>query len=312
MDGMHEKRLEKSLGYSATCQAMSVELSLGYHMYAIAKLLHRSIFINGTMINMETWPNFREERLIAFERIEQTFFRKILCAHSKTPIEAIYLELGVIPFRFHLMAKRIMYLQEIMNRDDSELTKQVVMAQKERCLPGDFYAQVSLDMLKLSIEMKDLELSKEKLKELVTSNVRNKAFLYLIEKAKSHSKVRHQIYTNCDGAKHYTDQRFTPDLTNLVFRFRTRTFLVKNNYRNNYKNTDIRCPLCLQDDDTQEHIFKCPKLLEGMSEKVSCQVDDLYTDDLDTLYSTSCTLKKLVEIRENILNSDGEVDRQEE
>ena len=85
---------------------------------------------------METWPNCSVERIEAFERIEQTFFRKILNAHSKTPIEAIYLELGVIPLRFQLMKRRILYLREIMDRSDDELTKQVVLAQQEDCGHG--------------------------------------------------------------------------------------------------------------------------------------------------------------------------------
>ena len=56
---------------------------------------------------METWPNCTVPRIEMFERIEKTFLRKILQAHSKTPIESLYLELGVIPFRFHLMTRRI-------------------------------------------------------------------------------------------------------------------------------------------------------------------------------------------------------------
>ena len=54
---LYKKRWEKSQGYSAMCQAMSTEMSLGFQLYAIAKLLHTSIFINGTLLNMETWPN---------------------------------------------------------------------------------------------------------------------------------------------------------------------------------------------------------------------------------------------------------------
>ena len=53
---LFKKRWEKAVGYSATCQAMSTEMSLGYHIYEISKLLHMSIFVNGTLGNMETWP----------------------------------------------------------------------------------------------------------------------------------------------------------------------------------------------------------------------------------------------------------------
>ena len=82
---------------------------------------------------MEAWPNFSLTRIESFERIEQLYFKKILKAHSK---ESVYLELGVIPLRFKLMKRRIPYLQMIMNREDHEITKQVIQAQKRECLQG--------------------------------------------------------------------------------------------------------------------------------------------------------------------------------
>ena len=80
-------------------------------MYSIAKLLHRSIFLNGSLVIMETWSNCTEIRLHS-------------AAHIKIPTEAIYLELGVIPFRFHLIIKRIMYYQTVTKRDDNETKKE--------------------------------------------------------------------------------------------------------------------------------------------------------------------------------------------
>ena len=99
-EALYKKRWEIAQGYSITCQAMSTEISLGTKIYEIAKTLHQSIFINGTLVNVETWPNCTEVRLKTFERIEQTIMRNLLNAHSKTPIEALYLELGMIPLRF--------------------------------------------------------------------------------------------------------------------------------------------------------------------------------------------------------------------
>ena len=70
---LYNKRLDKSHGYSATCVAMSTEISLGIQIYAVAKLLHLSIFVNGTLGNMETWPKCSEARMNKFEKVEQKF-----------------------------------------------------------------------------------------------------------------------------------------------------------------------------------------------------------------------------------------------
>ena len=130
---LYNKRWDKAQGYIAICLAMCSEISLGFQVYNTAKLFHQSIFINGALTNMETWPNCTSARTQSFERLEQMYFRKILSAHSKTPNESIYLELGVIPLTFQLMKRRILYLQLILKRNDDEITKQFIIAQINDC-----------------------------------------------------------------------------------------------------------------------------------------------------------------------------------
>jgi hypothetical protein len=298
---LFKKRWEKAVGYSATCQAMSTEMSLGFHLYEISKLLHMSIFVNGTLGNMETWPNCTTSRIEEFEKVEQSFMRKILQAHSKTPIEALYLELGVIPLRFHLMKRRILYLHEVLGRDEVETTRKVVMAQKVDPCKGDFYPQVREDLMRLEIPIESVEVeNKARLKKMVHERIESCAFAFLIEKAKTHTKVNEDVYKDCRGMQQYKDARFTPDLANLLFKFRTRTYLVKNNFRNNYKNTNILCPLCEQHDDTQEHILTCEKTI-GEINNFACIYDDIFSIDMDRLYNVACCLKKLHETREKLL-----------
>ena len=178
---------------------MCTEISLGFQLYYFAKLFHQSIFVNGTLINMEAWPNCSLSRIESFERIEQMYFKKILRAHSKTPLESIYLELGVIPLRFKLMKRRILYLQLIMNRDDHEITKQVVEAQKKDCLQGDFFAQTERDMQMLSISYKELEMTNETLQKRLDKQVDTTAYRFLIGKVNNHSKVQTSLYTSYKG-----------------------------------------------------------------------------------------------------------------
>ena len=298
---LYTKRWEKAQGYSATCRAMSTEISLGYQIYSTAKLLHQSIFINGTLTNMETWPNFTSSRIEMFERVEQAFLRKILQAHSKTPIECLYLELGLIPLRFHLMKRRIMHLSTIIQRPYNEITKQVILCQKEYMYEGEVYTQTKKDMNYLSITDGMLEENTDKLQTILTNNSKAKAFEFLIEKAKTHSKVNHNIYKDIEGCKHYNDPRFTPDLANNLFKFRTRTYLVKNNFRNNYRNTNILCPLCEKSDDTQEHLFSC----KSINQQCKHQYNDIFSEDIDTLLGVARELKELVEARDLLLTPEN-------
>ena len=199
------------------------------------------------------------------------------------------------------MKRRILYLQEVLSRDEGEVTRKVVMAQKADPCKGDFYPQVRDDLMYLSIPTESVEVeNKAGLKKMVNERIETCAFDFLIQKAKTHSKVNEDIYSDCKGMQQYKDARFTPDIANLLFKFRTRTYLVKNNFRNNYKNTNILCPLCEKHDDTQQHIMICEKTI-GVTNDFACTYDDIFSIDMNRLYNVGCCLKKLHETREKLL-----------
>ena len=313
-DDLYTKRYARAQGYAVNCQAMCTEISLGVQIYSVAKLLHQAVFLNGSLVNMETWPQCTEKRMDMFERAEQSLFRKILAAHSKTPVECLYLELGVIPFRYHLMARRIAYYHEIMNRSDDEITKAVVLRQKINKIPGDFYAQVSRDLSLLGLpEDEIVNLSKGVMKEQVKRAVEKLAFEHLIRKAESHSKVREELYPDINGMKYIRDPRLTSENVNTLFKFRTRMFHVRNNFRNQYKAANLLCPLCETSEDSQEHLFHCAKIRSRLPQNIqerNISYNDIFTNDCDKLLDVAKLLKDIVQIREEM--DRGEVEDEAE
>ena len=192
-----------------------------------------------------------------------------------------------------------------MQREDNEITKKVVTLQKSRCFKGDFFEQVLSDLNLLMLNDDDvMNMNKTKIEKTLLERVKCIAFEFLINKAKSHSKVNDDTYSDCNGSSYFHDCRFSPDIANLLFKFRTRTFLVKNNFRNNYKNTNIDCPICFQESDTQEHLFKCEGIINKLEEGNNANYEDIFASDVDTLYKVAKKLKNIVGIRKSILNPD--------
>ena len=295
---LYQKGLDKCKGYAVTCQGMCTEISMGFHIFSVLKMLHRAIFLNGTMVNMETWPHFNTNRVESFEKVEQGLLRSVLSAHSKTPIECLYLELGVIPFRFQLMTRRIMYFHEIEHRNDDELTKMVVSIQKEKGSNGDFYHQVNEDLKLLKICHDNIETkSKSSLRELVKRKVEEVALTYLLQIAAKHSKTNDEVYSDMSGTKYFHDARFTINMCKLLFQFRTRMFAVRNNFRNKY--TCTLCPLCAFQEDSQQHLFTCPVIRNYRL--TPSNYEDIFSNDTDKLFNIVNELTKLVEIRERLL-----------
>ena len=182
-----------------------------------------------------------------------------------------------------------------MQRDDNEITKKVVTLQKNRCFKGDFFEQVLSDLNSLTLNDDDIVImSKTKLENVLRERVQRIAFNFLINKAKKHSKMNDETYSDCNGSSYFNDRRFSPDIANLLFKFRTRTFLVKNNFRNNYKNTNIDCPICFQESDTQEHLFKCKGITNKLEEGNDANYEDIFASNVDTLYKVAKKLRILL------------------
>ena len=98
--------------------------------------------------------------------------------------------------------------------------------------------------------------------------------------------------------KYLDDKRFTPDLANLLFKFRTRMFNVRNNFRNQYR-TNLICPLCREREDSQEHLLECRVIVRKLNGKQYCY-KDIFSENLESLFGIAKGLKKVVKIREEM------------
>ena len=121
----------------------------------------------------------------------------------------------------------------------------------------------------------------------------------LVHKASTHSKVHEELYVDLNGCKYMFDKRFSPELSQLVFKLRTRMYGVKSNFRNQYKE-DMLCPLCNTDVDNQSHIFECYIL--NVNEPSTVVYDELFSSDIDKVYAAAIVVQKLINKREHIIN----------
>ena len=104
-----------------------------------------------------------------------------------------------------------------------------------------------------------------------------------------------------NGSEYLFDPRFSPDLSKLVFSFRTRTYNVRNNFRNQYLNLNINCCLCETELDQQSHIFTC-QVIQRVTGRVTSQYEDLFSQDIDKLYAAAKTVKMLDETKKLLMD----------
>ena len=125
--------------------------------------------------------------------MDEARLRKILSAHSKTPLELLYLETGNIPIRFIIMARRLNFLWYILNEEEDSLIRTCLEAQLDRPSKGDWIRTVKENLHELKIDM-DLQtiagLGKEDFKDIIKKSVNQLSFDYLQKLRETHSKAK--------------------------------------------------------------------------------------------------------------------------
>ena len=87
------------------------------------------MLVNSILLNIDAWHSVTLTNIVQPEKIDEQHLRFLVNSHSKTAREFLYLELGTIPIRYILVARRINFLQTILKRDKEELTKRILDVQ---------------------------------------------------------------------------------------------------------------------------------------------------------------------------------------
>ena len=96
----------------------------------------------------------KESEIRVLEQIDEALLRKLLKAHSKTPLEALYLELGCLPLRYVIKARRINYLYYLANQNEDALLAKFFNAQLNSPLKSDWIITVKDDLIELGMDIK--------------------------------------------------------------------------------------------------------------------------------------------------------------
>ena len=200
-----EARKGKGYGILSNILAIVDEVPLGHWRVDAGLNLRQAMLLNGILFNSEAWHNVSQNDLILLEKVDEALLRGLLNAHSKIPLEALFLETSCIPIRFIVASRRLMYLHTILQRSPDEMVRKVYDVQKVDTSPGDFYELVEEDNEMLGLNLTDLDIGKAKVK----SHVNQAAFCYLKSLKLKYSKF-YKLAENGVSVKNVA--RLKPDI----------------------------------------------------------------------------------------------------
>lgn len=289
-----QARTNRGIGIITQVMILLEEVCLGYHFFETSVLLRESLFLNSILVNIEVCYGLTNEDISNLEIVDKILMRKILEAHSKTPTEALYLELGCIPIRFVIMSRRINFLFYILNRPENDLVRNFFEVQQKYPTKNDWVIAVQKDLneLKIDLTFEDIKnYTKNSFSKLIKGKVKEAAFSYLIELKNQHSKMHMLEYNKLEMQKYLKCKTVTPKSAKTIFKFRTRMSEVKVNFKTRYNN-DIQCviPNC-QENDTQKHLLTHSD--SGNPEKYN----DLFSKNPNENLSITKSLEKVLNLR---------------
>ena len=121
--------------------------------------------------------------------------RRILNTPISTSKPALYLELGCIPIRYIIKAKRLLFLQYILKRNKEETISKVFWAQHLNPVKNDWWLQVKEDLKEFQLDHRQIgHMSKYLFKKFVKKSCREKALQFLLKEKESLSKLDNNLY----------------------------------------------------------------------------------------------------------------------
>ena len=300
LDATIEQRRQKGVGICSQITGMVNGLSLGHHYYKISFMFRDCMLVNGILTNANVWYQIKDAQIDTLENIDLMLIRKLVKGHSKAPKEAFYLETGLLPIRFVIKKRRLMFLHNILNLPGHEIVRKVYNVQKQITTKNDWYNLVQENKTELKITLSDEEISKiseEKFRSIVTRAVDIEALEYLNSIASGHSKAEDLVKTRRIREEYFVDNRFSKSEIELLFALRTRTVPdIKANFPSQHKN-NLVCDLCQVAIDCQEHLLTCYKLNKNSVTPSKMSYSDIYKDTTKQLGIVK-HVKKLLRIRE--------------
>ena len=230
-------RIKKGKGIVNRILTMIDGIGFGKQYFKIGIILRNSLLVSSMLNNSEAWYNVTSSELDLLETIDLCFLRQLLRAPKATPKEMIYLELGIIPFRDLIRARRLNFLHTILNEEDNSILSKFFKAQLKYKTKKDWVSMVFEDMEYLELNQLGLEgikvMKKPIFRRMINKKVEDKAFEKLENIKKLHSKVDKIEHNSLIMQKYFQPNRtnIKKEEAQLIFMLHCRVTNVKNNLK---------------------------------------------------------------------------------
>ena len=221
--------------------------------------LYKTVVIPRLIYNYEAWSNLTPKGYLTLQTSQLTYLKNVLEVSKATPIAAMYLELGILPVRYEIEMRQLLFLKRILDKkhDDPCLFTYNGMLKFENetnwennvlCLRRDYNLPLNDDSIK--------KMSVSHWKYFVKSAIFKEALLQFQVELSSNRKTNHISYQHSFLKPNDYLIKLPSHLARLVFKAKPGCWMLRLIIKENIKMVYI-VYYCSEYDETFEHIFKC-------------------------------------------------------
>ena len=256
--------------------------------------MRNAMLIGSLLNNVETLINVTKKNENELEKPDLFFQEKLLPTKGKPSKAFRYLELGIIPVRYVIIQKRLLFLKYILNESTDSMIKQVYMQMKQDSRKGDFVDHIKRDLNELEIRMEDYEINEmtsNKWKKLVKEKTKDLAFKNLVKENNMKEKTKHIKFKYLEMSDYLKVNQRT-DLSRIIFETRSGTLDLKSLQQWKYENN--LCVLCELKEENMEHFMKCKEY--GDTNK-NLDWKDIYKNETNKQFKIAEEIKRRMKVR---------------
>ena len=248
------ERISKGYGIVANILGLIRDIPLGNRRVEIGLDLRQAWFVNGCLYNSEIWQQLTKRDISDLSKIDHYLLRSILGAHPKAPVIQLYMETSSLRIADIISCRRMIYLQTILKRPKTELTRRIYDAMKDDPRPDDWCEMVRKDFEQVDLSLDDQTISamtELQYKKLVKEKIRQYAFKELSDLQQTYKKVKNIIFTQFSRPQEYLiHKEFDDEMKTVLYNLRCQSFQgIKENFHNKFQTHE--CDLCGIERDSQ-------------------------------------------------------------
>ena len=96
------------------------EMVCGRKQIEVMLLLSRSAFLPRLLYNCKAWSNLSKNYIKSLQASQLSYLRCVMEVPKSTPVAALYLELGILPVKYEIEIKQLLFLKRILDKEAND------------------------------------------------------------------------------------------------------------------------------------------------------------------------------------------------